>query len=59
MSEYNKNFILGVLAIIAFFTIEQIDANYFRPLFKELSLKSSVECHDDINKCWMHNKSKN
>lgn len=57
MSRDRKHFIYGTLAILAYFSIEQIDAIYFIPHMKEMSLNSAVECHD-INKCWIKKMTK-
>lgn len=53
-----KRIIVEVLIIIAFIAVEQIDARYFIPKMREWTLNSSVDCHDDLNKCWMKNTTK-
>lgn len=53
-----KRIIVEIIIIMVYVLIEQIDARYFIPKMKEWSLNSSVECHDDLNKCWMKNVTK-
>lgn len=54
----DKRFWLEMLFIFLYFCVEQIDARYFIPKMKEMSLDSSVKCHDDLNQCWMKQKTK-
>ena len=48
----NRPFTSGIIFIILFIAIEQIDANYFIPLIKEKDLQQRIDCHDSKNKCW-------
>jgi hypothetical protein len=53
MKRTEDTFNFGVAFILAYIAIEQIDARYFHPKMKEWALNSSIECHDDPNKCWL------
>jgi hypothetical protein len=53
MKVLGNSITAGVVFILTYIVIEQIDARYFRPRIRELSLNSSVECHDDPKKCWL------
>jgi hypothetical protein len=48
----NKPFTSGIIFIILFIAIEQIDANYFNPNIKEKDLQQRIDCHDSQDKCW-------
>jgi hypothetical protein len=49
----NRPFTSGIVFIILFIAIEQIDARYFHPYMKEAAFNSEIECHDFPNKCWL------
>jgi hypothetical protein len=48
----NRPFTSGIVFIMLFITIEQIDAFYFIPKIKDKDMEQRIDCHDSPDKCW-------
>lgn len=57
MTESQKT-IWAATVILGSFVIDQIDQAYIIPKMMESDLRSKVQCHDYLDKCWIQERSR-